>query len=94
MKSPPSETVDLVDLDFIKTRARLIEIAAFLDRVERAGQADDFRVQALRRSLFRLSEPGTTRAENILHDLSDPTNDPIDVAHTQGAAGAPDPDST
>jgi hypothetical protein len=88
MKSPPTSVVNLVDLDFIKNRARVIDVAAFLDRVERAGQANDFRVQALRQALKRLSEPGTLRARSVLEDLSDPSSEPIAVAHTKGATGA------
>jgi len=92
MKSPPDHTVNPVDLDFIKTRAQLVEIAAFLDRVDRSGQGDDFRSRALRSALSRLSENGPGRAAAILRDLSDQTAEP--AASGSGAAtGAPTPDS-
>ena len=38
----------VVDHGFIPVRAKLIEVAAFLDRVERHAIADDFRCAALR----------------------------------------------
>ena len=34
----------LPDLQFIAARASLLDLAAFLDRVQRHGQQDDYRV--------------------------------------------------
>ena len=60
---------DLVDLGFMDARIKLIDVAAFLDRVQRHGQEDDYRVRALREALSVLgsSEPG--RARRILESL-------------------------
>lgn len=80
--------VNLVDLDYMDARARLLDLASFLDRVERAGQMDDYRVKALLCSLSLLRDAGPERAEHILLALSDPTEEPIAEAHTKGAAGA------
>ena len=91
LKSPPAARVDLVDLEFIRNRARLIEIAAFLDRIERVGQNDDFRMEAFKRALNHLAEPGSFRARRILEEFSDPTTEPIAKAHTKGASGAYEP---
>ena len=79
----------LVDLQFIDARARVLDVAAFLDRVERHGQADDFRVVALRRAIAELASPEPGRARRILELLSDPSTEPIPAATTQGALGAP-----
>lgn len=79
--------VSLVDHGFMDARSKLLDVAAFLDRVERHGQADDFRVQALREALpHLLAGPGRVKA--ILEALSDPTTEPIPAATTQGACGA------
>ena len=69
-------------------RAKLLDIAAFLDRVERHGQEDDYRVRALREAFADLGGSGAQRARAILDRLSDPSEEPIPVAHTKGAAGA------
>ena len=78
----------LVDLQFIDARSRLIDVAAFLDRVERHGQDGDFRVTALRTALLEVlkNEPG--RVKRVLESLSDPTVEPIPAASMQGALGA------
>ena len=85
--SPPQQ-VNLVDLSFMDTRFKLIEIAAFLDRVQRAGQDRDFRVQALKKALAHLSSSDTDRAKKILESFSDPSHEPIPQATMQGALGA------
>ena len=69
-------------------RARLLDVASFLDRVDRAGQADDYRVAALKAVLPLLQSDVPGRAAEVLFALSDPTDEPIPEAHTQGAAGA------
>ena len=81
----------LVDLQFIDARARVLDVAAFLDRVQRHGQDHDFRVAALRRAIAELASPEPGRARRILELLSDSTSEPIPAATTQGALGAPPP---
>ncbi len=88
MKNDSFSAVNLVDLDFMDARARLLDLASFLDRVERAGQMEDYRVKELLKSLLHLTKSGPDRAEAILLSLSDPTVEPIAAAHTKGAAGA------
>ena len=43
---------DLVELGFMDARIKMIDIAAFLDRVQRHGQEDDYRVRALKEERF------------------------------------------
>ncbi len=62
----PQESVNLVDLGFMESRAKLIDIAAFLDRVQRHGQQDDFRVRALREAIGQLESGDPDRAGKIL----------------------------
>ena len=81
----------LVDLQFIEARSKLLDLAAFLDRMQRHGQADDYRVQALLAALPILAESAPGRARRALEALSDQTPEPIPAATIQGAFGAPRP---
>ncbi|CAN5668727.1 hypothetical protein BH11VER1_BH11VER1_17290 [soil metagenome] len=80
--------VNLVDLGFMDSRSKLIDLAAFLDRVQRAGQDDDFRVVALKQALALLSQNEPERAKKVLLSFSDPSSEPIPKATMQGAIGA------
>lgn len=77
-----------LDLYFLDARSKLIDLAAFLDRVDRCDGPDDFRLAAFREALRHLesSQPGKARA--VLMALSDPTPQPIAAAHTKSATGA------
>ena len=79
---------EVLDLYFMEARCKLIDLAAYLDRVDRAPGQADFRDEALREALKHLAagEPG--RAERVLLALSDPTADPIARAPGKGASGA------
>ena len=77
-----------MDLYFLEARSKLIDLAAFLDRVERAPGEDDYRLQALREALSELSGPAKSHAEAVLLALSDPTTEPIPEAPGKGATGA------
>jgi len=83
----PAE-VNLVDLGFMDARSKLLDVAAFLDRVQRAGQEGDFRVQAIKQAIKVLHQSESTRAKDILLLLSDKSSEPIPQATTQGAIGA------
>ena len=84
----PPQSVNLVDLGFMDARSKLIDLAAFLDRVQRAGQTADFRVQALKNAIALLSLDEPKRAEEVLLSFSDPSREPIAKAMMQGAIGA------
>ena len=89
--SCPAPRKKIVDLYFLEHRAKLLDIAAFLDRVDRAeddGSGEDFRVAALREAVALLLDGEGQRTRRILEHLSDPTRDTIPVAGTQGADGA------
>ncbi|WP_240772816.1 hypothetical protein [Phragmitibacter flavus] len=72
-------------------RSKLIDVAAFLDRVQRAGQEEDFRVVALKEAIGVLSQAEATRAKEVLLSFSDASAEPIAKATTQGACGAVPP---
>ena len=79
---------DVIDRDFLEHRAKLIDIAAFLDRCERAEGTDDFRLRALRTAIPLLIDGQPERARRILESFSDPTSEPIPEAPGKGASGA------
>ena len=78
----------VLDLYFLDARHKLVEIAAFLDRVERADGKDDFRLKAFRAALAKLSGNKKQKAKNALLAFSDLTTRPIDKAPGKGAVGA------
>ncbi|MFP6872024.1 MAG: hypothetical protein VCA55_00820 [Verrucomicrobiales bacterium] len=80
---------NLVDLGFLDARIKLIDIAAFLDRLDRHGQADDYRVHALKKAFGEVTSEEPGRAARVLEALSDQTEEPIEAAVIQGAFGAP-----
>jgi hypothetical protein len=78
----------VLDLYFMDARSKLIDLAAFLDRVERATGEDDFRIKAFREALKALGAHGPEKAKQVLLAFSDPTTDPIPTAATKAASGA------
>lgn len=78
----------LLDLYFPEARAKLIDIAAFLDRLDRAPGDADFRMSAFVQALQQLQRKDASRAEHVLLALSDPTTEPIPAATTKAACGA------
>ncbi len=75
-----------MDLYFLDARSKLIDIGAFMDRVERDGLAGDFRYQAFLKALKALDSD--EKAKGVLLALSDPTKEVIPVATTKAACGA------
>jgi hypothetical protein len=86
--NPPPASKVVVDHAFIGVRAKLIEVAAFLDRVERHGATDDFRCVALREAAKLLVDGQPERARRILEKLSDPTTVPDELSSGKAALGA------
>jgi hypothetical protein len=78
----------VLDLYFMDARCKLIELAAFLDRVDRGSGNADFRLTAFRQALVYLADGQASRAEAVLRSFSDPTMDPVDKAPGKGAVGA------
>lgn len=78
----------VLDLYFLDARHKLIEIAAFLDRVDRAEGKDDFRINAFRKALHELEGDKKDRAKQVQLAFSDPTTEPIAKAPGKGAVGA------
>ena len=79
---------EVLDLYFVEARSKLIDVAAFLDRAQRAKGTDDFRLKAFRAALGQLRAGGPDRARRVLLRLSDPTAQPSAKAGSKGACGA------
>jgi hypothetical protein len=77
-----------LDLYFMDARCKLIDLAAFIDRVERSAGEDDFRMNAFRDALAELSKGNAEKAKRVLMTFSDPTTEPIAAATTKAACGA------
>ena len=82
---------ELLDLQFIAARHQLIDLAAFLDRLDRHPGPPDFRLEAMKAALPILLTERPDRARAVLEAFSDPTTEPIPQATFQGAFGAPLP---
>jgi len=78
----------VLDQYFMDARHKLIDLAAFLDRVERAEGEADFRLDTFREAARKLGDDGTGRAKDVLMVFSDPTEQPIETAPGKGACGA------
>lgn len=82
---------ELLDLQFIEIRHKLIEVGAFLDRIDRHEGEADYRLESLKKALPLLQLEDAGRAKAILEALSDKTSDMPETADFQGAFGAPKP---
>lgn len=83
----------VLDAYFMEHRAKLLDIAAFLDRLERAqpdrSTQSDHRHPALLEAIALLTDGQAERARRVLDLLSDKSIEPIPEAHTKAASGAP-----
>ncbi|MEY2726186.1 MAG: hypothetical protein RLZZ458_2053 [Planctomycetota bacterium] len=87
----PLSRAQIIQQYFLEHRAKLLDIAAFLDRLDRATPAGepDFRESALRQALTVLTDHQPHRAARILHLLSDHSTEIPQSAHgMKGALGA------
>jgi len=92
-KSPLGPTA-MIDEYFIENRTRLLEIAAFLDRLDRTDPSiagRDFRLRVFREALRVLSSEQPDRLLHIQMLLSDPSLEPLKALDRKSAQGAYDP---
>lgn len=90
--SPRSGT-GLIDEYFIENRTRLLEVAAYLDRLDRSGDLaaeTDYRMRAFREALDVLTSSEHGRVERIQMIFSDPTTEPRAALDQKAANGAYD----
>lgn len=85
----------LIDEYFMETRAKILDVAAFLDRMDRSidhNGVDDFRMVAMRQALQALSSYSfARRVYDIQMIFSDPTTEPLMQLDRKSAFGAFDP---
>ena len=84
---------EILDLYFLENRARLLEIASFLDRLDRcregtASGGKDYRHEAFVRAVGLLLEPGGERTRAIQLGFSDQSGEPVASALGLKATGA------
>ena len=82
---------ELIDGFFMEHRAQIIDIAAYLDRLDRSVEHDaeqDFRFSAIRKAMRELSSNEPGRVQRILMHLSDPVVELMDTRDRQNALGA------
>ncbi len=84
---------ELLDLQFIDARHKLIDLAAFLDRIDRHEGGEDYRFTALKNALPILLSDRPDRARAVLESFSDHSQEIPDRAPFQGASGAPLPEN-
>jgi len=67
--STTRDAVDVLDREFLQARSRILELAATLDRIDRAPAPHthhaDRRLAQLRQAIEALLEPGPGRAETV-----------------------------
>ena len=94
---PPLDREQLIQLGFIEARGRVLDVAAFLDRVQRAAPgpgmpADvgaDERVRAILDAMRLALDGQPERARRILESWSDTTTEPAPHADGKAARGVP-----
>jgi hypothetical protein len=82
---------EIADVQFLQHRAALLDVAAFLDRMDRAtadhDAEQDARAALLEEASRILADGAGDRARRILEFFSDPTTEPIAKADGKGASG-------
>ena len=91
----PLPAPEVIDEYFLENRHRVLDVAAYLDRLDRSGVdwRADYRMAAFARAIDVLcgSDPG--RAQRIQMIFSDPTLEPKPRLDQKAARGAWDPAS-
>jgi hypothetical protein len=87
---------ELIDEYFMEHRVKVLDLAAFLDRLERARELDaenDFRLRSVREALAVLADGGGDRIHRVQMIFSDPRSELLDELDTKSAKGAFDPEA-
>lgn len=91
MVTPSLTGKEIVDEYFVENRTRVLEIAAFLDRLDRVDNSypgHDFRMKAFSETLAILAGASGDRVTQIQMLLSDPTAEPLPSLDRKSALGA------
>ena len=91
-RSCPQTREQVINMYFLEHRAKLLDLAACLDRIDRAQPGtsnSDFRETALKQAIRVLIDGQPQRAMRVLELLSDSTTEMSQSAHgMKGASGA------
>ncbi len=87
---------ELIDEYFMEHRVQVLDLAAFLDRLERARELDaedDFRLRSVRDAIAVLSDGEGDRVRRVQMVFSDPRSELLDELDQKSAKGAYDPEA-
>jgi hypothetical protein len=87
---------ELIDQYFMDHRVQVLDLAAFLDRLERArvlDAEDDFRLRTVREALTMLCDGEGDRVQRVQKVFSDPRSELLDELDQKSAKGAYDPEA-
>ena len=87
----PLTQQQLIDEYFMEVRAKILDVAAFLDRLDRSVERnaeDDFRIVAMQQALQALAVGTFGRVYDIQMIFSDPTTEPLMQLDRKSAFGA------
>lgn len=87
---------ELIDEYFMEHRVQVLDLAAFLDRLERARELDaegDFRLRSIRDALAVLTDGAGDRVQRAQMIFSDPRTELLDELDQKSAKGAYDPEA-
>jgi hypothetical protein len=91
----PLTARQIVDEYFLENRHKILDIAAFFDRLDRSQDGgdpgNDFRIQAFRKALDVLNGTDPDRLRRIHMIFSDPTAEPREKTDRKAAWGAYNP---
>jgi hypothetical protein len=93
--SPLSQR-ELIDEYFMEERVKVIDLAAFLDRLDRARETDaedDFRLRSIREALGVLAGGDGNRVQRVQMIFSDPRSELLEELDQKSAKGAYDPEA-
>ena len=83
---------EILEMYFLDNRARLLEIASFLDRIDRysgpSHAKSDFRYRSFVKALKAVMETEGERTKRVQLLFSDPSVEPIDTVDDPKAYGA------
>ena len=88
----PLKTREIIDEYFIENRTRLLELAAFLERIDRSADGaeaqGDFRMAAFHQALRVLASESPDKMDQIQFLFSDPSVEPRERLDAKSASGA------
>jgi hypothetical protein len=87
---------ELIDEYFMEERVKVIDLAAFLDRLDRAREIDaddDFRLRSIREALAVLVDGSGQRVQRVQMIFSDPRSELLEELDQKSAKGAYDPEA-